>query len=70
MLRGVWNRLMRREEAAAAEREADLEQMSPAERQFAEESVDDIQADEFVSEHLGGSHPDRPPPGEDEPPRT
>ena len=33
--------------------------MSPAERRFVEESVDDRQADEFVGEHLGGVDPNR-----------
>jgi hypothetical protein len=42
--------------------------MSPAERHFTGESVDDFQADEFVSEHLGGIQPERRL-GEDEPPR-
>lgn len=43
--------------------------MSPAERRMTGESVEDIQADKFVSEHLGGIDPerlmgeDRPPPG-------
>ena len=43
--------------------------MSPAERRLAEESIDDFQADEFVSEHLGGIDPERLS-GEDEPPRN
>jgi hypothetical protein len=50
---------MRRETDAAVEREAEREKMSPAERRFEEESVDDIQADAFVSEHLGGINPER-----------
>jgi hypothetical protein len=50
---------MRRETDAAAQREAERERMSPAERRFEEESVDDIQADAFVSEHLGGINPER-----------
>ena len=33
--------------------------MSAAERQFTGESIDDIQADEFVREHLGAIEPDR-----------
>jgi hypothetical protein len=68
MLRNLWNRLVGREEAAAEKREAELEQMSPAERHFASESVEDVQADEFVSEHLGGIEPERLV-DEDEPPR-
>lgn len=60
MLRELWNRFVGREQAsAAAEREAELEQMSPAERRFASESAEDIQADEFVGEHLGGIEPER-----------
>jgi hypothetical protein len=50
---------MRRETGATVEREAEREKMSPAERRFEEESVDDIQADAFVSEHLGGTNPER-----------
>jgi hypothetical protein len=50
---------MRRETDAAVEREVEREHMSPAERRFEEESVDDIQADAFVSEHLGGTNPER-----------
>ena len=60
---------MRRETDAAVEREAEREKMSPAERRFEEESVDDIQADAFVSEHLGGINPERLV-EDDEPPRN
>jgi hypothetical protein len=60
---------MRRETDAAVEREAEREHMSPAERRFEEESVDDIQADAFVSEHLGGINPERLI-EDDEPPRN
>ena len=59
MLRDLWNRLIRRESDAATKREAELEKMSPAERRFEKESVEDHQADSFVSEHLGGINPDR-----------
>jgi hypothetical protein len=45
----------RREEAIR--REEDRERDSPSERRRLGESVDDIQADEFVTGHLGG-HPD------------
>jgi hypothetical protein len=68
MLRDLWNRLVGRGRDATAEHEAAREQMSPAERHFTGESVDDFQADEFVSEHLGGIQPERRL-GEDEPPR-
>ncbi len=42
--------------------------MSPAERHFAEESVDDVQADASTQAHLGGIDPERLL-GDDEPPR-
>ena len=58
-MRTLWNRIMRR----TVEREAEREQMSPAERRYTAESVEDHQADEFIAEHLGGHH------AEDEPPR-
>ena len=45
---------MRRERDAAIEREVEREQMSPEERHFVGESVEDHQADAFVGEHLGG----------------
>ena len=68
MLRDFWNRLMQRNRAEAIEREAERERMSPEERRFEEESVEDIQADGFVAEHLGGIPPERLV--DDEPPRS
>jgi hypothetical protein len=68
MARNLWNRIMRRQRGDAVKRETDREQGSPAERHFAAESFEDHQADEFVSEHLGGVDLDRAT--EDEPPRT
>jgi hypothetical protein len=68
VLRDLWNRLMRRESAAGIKRETEREKMSPAEQRFEEESVEDIQADAFVGEHLGGINPDRLL-DDDEPPR-
>jgi hypothetical protein len=67
MARGFWNRFMGRRRNEAIKRETEREQMSPAEQQFAAESFEDHQADEFVSEHLGGEELDRPI--DDEPPR-
>ncbi len=69
MLRGIWGRLVGRGRDRAVARESEREQMSAAERHFAGESVEDFQADEFVSEHLGGGDPD-PGSGGDEPPRN
>jgi hypothetical protein len=69
VLRDFWNRHIRRTRASTVEREAEREQMSPTERRFDEESIDDIQADAFVSEHLGGIDPERLL-GEDESPRS
>lgn len=54
MLRSLWNKLVGHEERAAERRETELEQMSPAERRFSTESVDDIAADQVAGEHLGG----------------
>ena len=68
MLRGLWKRLMGRSREEAAERETERERGSPAERGHAAESVEDLQADESVAEHLGGVEPERL--AEDEPPRT
>ena len=67
MARDFWNRIMRRQRDDVVKRETDREQGSPAERRFAGESFEDHQADEFVSEHLGGVELDRAT--EDEPPR-
>jgi hypothetical protein len=69
MLRGLWNRLMARERDETAAVEAEREHMSPAERHFSKESIDDYQADEVVGERLGGIEPDRLL-DEDEPPRN
>jgi hypothetical protein len=60
MLRTLWNRLVRRSEAATVKRETEREHMSPAERRISEESVENIQGDLLVGEHLGGNPPDRP----------
>jgi hypothetical protein len=68
MLRDLWNRIMGRSREEAIERETEREQGSPAERRLASESVEDFQADEFVTEHLGGVDPERLV--EDEPPQT
>jgi hypothetical protein len=54
MLRGFWNRLVGRSNEELIEREQEREQMSPAEQRRFAESVDDIQADASVGEHLGG----------------
>jgi hypothetical protein len=68
MARGFWNRVMRRGRNDAVKREAEREQMSSAEQHFAAQDFEDHQADEFVSEHLGGVELDRS--ADDEPPRT
>ena len=60
---------MRRERDAAIKRETEREKMSPAEQRFEDESVEDIQADAFVGEHLGGINPERLL-EDDEPPRN
>ena len=60
---------MGREREAAIKHETEREQMSPDERRLEEESVEDIQADAFVGEHLGGINPERLI-EDDEPPRS
>jgi hypothetical protein len=67
MARDFWNRVMGRLRNDAVKRETEREQMSPAEQHFAAERFEDHQADEFVSEHLGGVELDRST--DDEPPR-
>lgn len=69
MLRAFWNRLIGQTPANVAEREAEREDMSPAERQFTGESVDDIAADASSAERLGGFDPGRLV-EDDEPPRS
>jgi hypothetical protein len=68
MLRDLWNKLMGRERDEAIERETEREQMSPEERHFEAESVEDIQADAVAEEHLGGFNPTELV-EDDEPPR-
>ena len=58
---------MGRKRDEAVERETERERGSPSERRLTQESLEDYQADEFVSEHLGGLEPE--PIAEDEPPR-
>jgi hypothetical protein len=70
---GFWERLTRGRRETAVEREATMEKMSPHEREFIEEPLEDTQADDFAAEHLGGIDPERlladgPPRGEDAPP--
>jgi len=66
MLRDFWNRRIRRTRTSTVEREAEREQMSPAERRFDEKSIDDIKADNLVGERLGDTQPEQRP-DEDEP---
>lgn len=69
MLRDFWNRLFRRTGESTVEREAEREQMSPAERHFDEESIDDIKADTVVDERFGTLEPGEPS-GEGGPPAS
>ena len=50
----LWDRLFGRFRRDAIEREIEKEHMSPAERRIASEPVEDLQADQFVDEQLGG----------------
>jgi hypothetical protein len=51
--------LLRRRQTERATEHAEEAGMSPAERRFTRESVEDHQAEEFVKEHLGGVDPER-----------
>ena len=46
-------------DADAVERDAEMQQSSPAERRFAEEGIEDKKADSAVEERLGGIDPER-----------
>jgi hypothetical protein len=69
MLRDFWNKLVGKDPASVERREAELEEMSPDERQFATQSVDDIAANSLANERLGaygsqamlGENDERPP---------
>jgi hypothetical protein len=47
----IFDRLLGRRRQGVVAREAEEEQMSPAERRFVDESVEGHQADELVEEH-------------------
>lgn len=59
MLQRAWSRFVRRRRAEATERDVERDRLRGADRRFAEESVDDLQAEEFVKGHLGGVDPER-----------
>jgi hypothetical protein len=60
MLRDFWDRHIRRARASTVEREAEREQMSPDERQFDEESIDDLKADNVVDQRFGEVQTEEP----------
>jgi hypothetical protein len=66
MLRNLWDKLIGNA-ASAEEHEEELEEMSPDERRFAEESMEDIAADNMAGDRYGawGSPSMR---GENDPP--
>jgi hypothetical protein len=57
VLRAFWTRVTGRGEADALERAVELSQMSPSERAFAEERVEDHAAEIESAAHLGGIDP-------------
>jgi hypothetical protein len=59
MLKEFWSKLTGGRRAASAERAQEWEHMSPEERRFMSESVEDHTADEEAEAHLGGIDPDR-----------
>jgi hypothetical protein len=58
-LRDWWNKLTSGQREAAVEHEAEREKMSPEERHFDDEKIQDLAADEAAEEHLGGFNPER-----------
>jgi hypothetical protein len=67
MLRNLWSKLTG-SGAQARKHEEELEEMSPDERRFASESMEDIAADNLANDRLGGAgspsmrnHGDPPP---------
>ncbi len=52
MLSNLWNKLTGGK-SSAVEHEAELEEMSPDERRFASESMEDIAADNMASDRYG-----------------
>jgi hypothetical protein len=73
-LRDWWNRMLGDRRETADERVVDRERQTADERAHVSESADELEADEFAAEHLGGVDPDRllpggKPPAQDEPPR-
>lgn len=54
---GILKRWKERRQAGSARRADEEAHMSPEERRFIHESVEDHQADELVQEHLGGESP-------------
>jgi hypothetical protein len=59
MLKEFWNKISGRRRATSAERDQEWEHMSPEERRFMGESVENHAADEEAQAHLGGFDPDR-----------
>ena len=54
---GFLSRLLGRYRAAAAKRDDEVRQMSPRERAFVQERVEEHGVDELVDSQLGGRHP-------------
>ena len=59
-LKAFWDRLRGKQRAAADERVQEYEHMSPEERRFVSESVDDRAAELESEVRLGGSDPGGP----------
>jgi hypothetical protein len=66
-MKNLWNKLMGRSTQRAVEREAEEEQMSPAERHLVDEPFEERKTDVFVEEH--GLLGERPIDIDDHPPR-
>jgi hypothetical protein len=59
VLRRVWDRIARRRDAERIEQAVEERQMSPAEREYVEERIEDHAADLESEAHLGGKDPNR-----------
>lgn len=51
---GLWHRLFGHIRSDAVQREAEKEQMSPAERRYVSQRIEDLDADRVTQEYFGG----------------
>jgi hypothetical protein len=56
---GLWHRLFGRIRDDAVRREVEKEQMSPAERRYVSQRIEDLDADRFTEGYFGGMDSER-----------